>query len=45
VALDDLTRVALELTPADLAKRLASHLREEQSAVSILRPKADAAAK
>ena len=45
VALDDLTRVALELTPADLAKRLVSHLREEQSAVSILRPKADAAAK
>ncbi len=44
VALDDLTRVALELTPADLSRRLAEHLREETSAVSILRPKADAAA-
>jgi len=45
VALDDLTGVAMELTTADLSRRLVAHLREEQSAVSILRPKADAAAR
>jgi predicted Zn-dependent peptidase len=44
VALDDLTRVAMELVPADLERRLASHLQESASAVSILRPKAEAAA-
>jgi len=43
VALDDLTRVAMQLTPADLERRLATHLLEENSAVSILRPNADAA--
>ena len=45
VALDDLTGVAMELIMADLSRRFVAHLREEQSAVSILRPKADAAAR
>jgi predicted Zn-dependent peptidase len=45
IALDDLTRIAMELAPADLERRLASHLREEHSSISILRPNAAAARK
>src|SRR5262249_28175090 len=43
IRLDDLTRIAMELSHGDLEKRLATHLREENSAVSILRPNAGAA--
>jgi predicted Zn-dependent peptidase len=42
IRLDDLTRIAMELEHGDLERRLASHLREENSAVSLLRPNAEA---
>lgn len=42
IGLDELTRAAMELTPADLEARLRSHLREEWSAVSILEPGGEA---
>lgn len=45
IRLDDLTRIAMELEPKDLERRLASHLGEEHAAVSILRPNAAAAKK
>jgi predicted Zn-dependent peptidase len=45
IRLDDLTRIAMELAPADLERRLAAHLGEEHAAVSILRPNAAAAKK
>jgi predicted Zn-dependent peptidase len=38
IALDDLIRTAAALEPADLESRLRSHLREELSSVSILKP-------
>jgi len=40
IELDDLIRTASALTPADLERRLRTHLRDELSAVSILRPRA-----
>lgn len=41
IGLDDIVETAMALEPADLAGRLVDHLREEQSAVSILTPKDD----